>query len=126
MLNKIVGFAAGWKGYAMLAGAMLLAGFAAGWRVNQWRNDSIDLAEERGVQHAISEFRAREASIAAEAETRIQALRTTERVTHNQITKEIINNATIYSTDCATVDGVRAYNAFASTIASKPVAALPR
>ena len=112
-----------WQAY--VAAGLFVAGAIAGWSVNQWRNDSIDLAEELGVQHAISEFRAREASIAATAETRIQALRTTERVTHNQITKEIINHATVYNTDCATADGMRAYNAFASAVASKPVAALP-
>lgn len=113
-----------WQLYAGLG--LFAAGAIAGWTVNDWRNDSIALAAERGAQHAITENRAREASIAAEAETRIAALRTKERVTNNTITREIIKHADTYNLDCATADGVRAYNDFAAGRASKPAAALPR
>lgn len=89
--------------------ALLLAGFGAGWTVNQYRVDSIELAETRGAEKVAQAERERESQISKDLETRLVEWDKKQWVVYREKTK--IVDRPVYNNVCLDADGVRLINA---------------
>jgi len=88
--------------------AALVASFIAGWVVNQYRSDSLLLAEERGAELVAKAERERESQISKDLEARLAAWDTKQWVVYREKTK--IVDRPIYSNNCLDNDGVQLIN----------------
>lgn len=93
----------------VLSAAIVLV--SGGWFVRGWYEDSKDLAAEKAVKEATEEFRQSEQRIAKTLETKLEEVRTNERVIEKWRT-EIVDRP-IYHVECIDDDGLSIINGIA-------------
>lgn len=91
-----------------IAIALLGLGFLAGWAVNQYRTDSITLAEVRGAEKVAQAERERESQISKDLEARLVEWDKKQWVVYREKTK--IVDRPVYNNTCLDADGVQLIN----------------